>query len=255
MRIGFVQWPEALSPGSAEWTGLAEHVAMARLDLLVTNELPFGRWIAEDPAFDPHEAQASIDIHAAGLASLAQLDVPAILSSRPAWSGERLVNEAFVLNRGVAGRLHHKRYLPDEPGWFETSWYRGGPEDYNTVDIGGIRVGALLCTEAMFNEHARGYGRQGADLIAIPRATGTSLDAWLAAGKMAAIVSGSYVVSSNRVGLSRGGLMFGGAGFAFHPDGTLIAMTTASDPLLAITLDPAVSARQRKEYPCYVQVP
>jgi N-carbamoylputrescine amidase len=117
-----------------------------------------------------------------------------------------------------------------------------------------MRIGVLLCTDAMFNEHARHYGREGADLIAIPRATGLSTDNWLAAGKMAAIVSGSYVVSSNRVGPSKD-VTFGGAGFAYHPDGSLLAITSSEEPLLVIDVDPDVSARQRASYPCYVVEP
>ena len=77
----------------------------------------------------------------------------------------------------------------------------------------GVKVGALVCTEAMFNERARAYGKQGASLIVIPRASGTNLEPWKIAGAMASLVSGAYVVSSNRTGRSRGGTQFGGGGF------------------------------------------
>jgi predicted amidohydrolase len=46
----------------------------------------------------------------------------------------------------------------------------------------------------MFNDHVRAYGRLGASLIAVPRATGLSTDIWHAAAKMAAMVSGTYVL-------------------------------------------------------------
>jgi len=255
MRVGFVEWPEALDPLGPDWTRLAELAGSAHIDLLVTNELPFGRWIAADPVFDRQVAQTSIDVHGAGLNMLSRLDVPAILSSRPVWANGRLANEAFVTERGALRRLHCKRYFPAEPGWFESSWYSADGDKFEAADISGVRTGVLLCTDAMFNEHARHYGRQGTDLIAIPRAAGVSTEKWLAAGKMAAIVSGSYVVSSNRIGHSGEGVSFGGAGFAYHPDGSLLAVTTASEPLLVIEVDPAVSARQRRLYPCYVPDP
>lgn len=70
---------------------------------------------------------------------------------------------------------------------------------------------------------------------------------------MAAIVSGGYVVSSNRVGRSRNGTVFGGTGFAFAPDGALLAVTNPSDPLQVIEIDPERASRQRSEYPCYVR--
>ena len=118
--------------------------------------------------------------------------------------------------------------------------------------MAGVRVGVLLCTDAMFNEHARGYGRQGAALIAIPRATGSSVEMWQTAGRMAAIVSGAYVFSSNRVGSSPAGPAFGGRGFAYYPDGSLIGMTTSTNALLVAEVEPEISVRQRGAYPCYV---
>jgi len=102
MRVGFVEWPEGLQPSGPEWTRLAERVTGACLELLITNELPFGRWIAADPIFDHETAQDSIAAHEAGLAALTALSVPAVLSSRPVWAGDRLANEAFVIEHGAS---------------------------------------------------------------------------------------------------------------------------------------------------------
>ena len=79
-------------------------------------------------------------------------------------------------------------------------------------------MGVLLCTEIMFNERARELGRAGADLIVTPRATGMNIHRWMVAGAMAAIVSGCYVASANRIGQTRDGLQFGGAGFRVLAD-------------------------------------
>jgi N-carbamoylputrescine amidase len=255
MRVGFVEWPEGLEPQSAEWNRIADLVAGARIDLLVTNELPFGSWIAAERSFTRRAAQASVDVHNAGLTSLCELDVPAVLSSRPVWSDGRLANEAFVTECGKTRRLHRKQYFPSEPGWFETSWYMPGRDRFKAAAVSGLCTGVLLCTDAMFNEHARHYGRQGTDLIAIPRTTGISTENWLAAGKMAAIVSGSYVVSSNRVGRAPADVTFGGGGFAYRPDGSLLAVTSPTEPLMVIDVEPGLSARQRATYPCYVVDP
>jgi N-carbamoylputrescine amidase len=69
---------------------------------------------------------------------------------------------------------------------------------------------------------------------------------------MASVVSGAYVVSSNRVGRSRSGTRFGGGGFAYAPHGRFLAVTTAANPVLTLELDPEISAAARLEYPCYV---
>jgi N-carbamoylputrescine amidase len=117
--------------------------------------------------------------------------------------------------------------------------------------VGGISVGVLLCTEVMFTEHARHYRRQGAELIVVPRATGRDT-IFRAAGTMAAIVSGCYVVSSNRVGKGEHGPVFGGIGFACAPGGELLATTSDESPLAIIELDRGRVEQGQKTYPCYV---
>jgi len=252
MRIAFVEWPEALSTGDAQWDELKERVSAARPDLLVTNELPFGPWLADNAFFSENEAHLSIRAHDEGLAALVDLDLPAMISSRPVWNGRRLANEAFVLEKGAVRPLHRKQYFPNEPGWFEHEWYARDDSGFSVAEILGIKVGVLLCTEAMFNERARAYGRQQASLLVIPRATGMDRESWQIAGAMASVVSGAYVVSSNRVGRSRSGTRFGGGGFAYAPHGRFLAVTTPANPVLTLELDPAISAAARLEYPCYV---
>jgi N-carbamoylputrescine amidase len=168
------------------------------------------------------------------------------------WNGKHLANEAFVLENGAARPLHRKQYFPNEPGWFESEWYAGDASGFVVAEVLRTRVGVLLCTEAMFNEHARAYGKQKASLIVIPRASGRNIESWKIAGAMASLASGAYVVSSNRNGRSTGGTQFGGGGFAYAPQGQLLAVTSASDPLRMLELDPSKSASAQSDYPCYV---
>ena len=253
MRIAIVEWPEALAADAAWWAQTKDAVAAAQPDVLVTNELPFGAWIADSGTFSEAVAGASIQAHEDGLARLAELGVPAIISSRPVWNGTRLANEAFVLEGGVVRVLHRKQYFPDEPGWFEADWYAGDGSGFAVTEVLGVKVGVLLCTEAMFNEHARGYGRQGASLIVVPRATGFEIESWKIAGAMAALVSGAYVVSSNRSGRSAAGIEFGGGGFAYAPQGRLLTVTTPAEPLQVFALETDVVAAAQRDYPCYVR--
>ena len=253
MRIAFVEWPEGLSPTGATWSDLRNSVTAARPDILLTNELPFGPWIAEGAVFSEEEATLSLRAHERGLEGLIELAVPAVISSRPVRNGTRLANEAFVLlESGAVRPLHRKQYFPNERGWFESEWYAGDDSGFDVVEILGIRIGVLVCTEAMFNERARAYGRQGASLIVIPRASGRDIEPWKIAGAMASLVSGAYAVSSNRVGPSRGGTHFGGGGFAYAPGGSLLSVTSAATPLQTFELDASLPAAAQREYPCYV---
>ncbi|MEO9337957.1 carbon-nitrogen hydrolase family protein [Mesorhizobium sp. SB112] len=248
----FVEWPEDLRPSGPVWDSIRHSLDKAAPDLLVTNELPFGRWIASAEKFDAEAARKSMDAHDEGIIALRSLGIGAVISSRPVLSGDRLANEAFVLEHEQIRALHRKQLFPNEEGWYEARWYEGDENGFEIHEIAGLKVGILLCTELMFNEHARHYGRAGADLIAVPRASGTANARWTTAAAMAAIVSGSYVVSSNRSGQSQPGPLFGGNGMAFAPDGTLIAATSAESSIATISIDTNATARQKKEYPCYV---
>lgn len=252
MRIAFVEWPEALSTTDAQWGELKDAVNAARADILVTNELPFGHWIADSAVFSEDEANFSLRAHEEGLEGLIDLAVPAVISSRPVWNGNRLANEAFVLENGDIRPLHRKQYFPNEPGWFEREWYCGDDAGFELAEVRGIKVGVLLCTEAMFNERARAYGKQGVALIVIPRATGVDKESWKTAGAMASLVAGAYVVSSNRVGCSSGGTRFGGGGFGYAPHGRLLGETDSAAPVQTLELDPEVVISAQREYPCYV---
>ncbi len=252
MRIAFVEWPEALSIDDAEWRQLKDAIAAARPDVLVTNELPFDAWLAGSATFSEDEARRSVREHEDGLAGLIDLGLAAIISSRPVWNGKRLANEAFALESGVVRPLHRKQYFPNEPGWFESAWYAGDNSGFHVADVRGIKVGVLLCTEAMFNERARAYGREAASLVVIPRATVTEIEPWRISAAMASLVSGAYVVSSNRVGRSKNGTHFGGGGFAYAPQGRLLGMTTSNSPVQVFELDPKVVESAQRSYPCYV---
>lgn len=248
----FVEWPEGLEPFGARWDALRRQVEALRPDILITNEMPFGPWLAAADRFDAEAARRSVSLHEHGIDALAALGVPAVISSRPVWAGDRLANEAFALADSRITPLHRKQYFPEEAGWYEATWFRGDAGGFEVHEVAGLKVGILLCTELMFNERARRYGRAGAELIVVPRAAGHAHRNWLTAGAMAAIVSGSYVVSSNRMGGAAAGPSFGGRGYAFAPDGAPLAETSAAEPVQIVDLEAAAARRQKTEYPCYV---
>ena len=129
-----------------------------------------------------------------------------MISSRPVLGPIGLSNEAFVIESGKYQRFHGNHYLPDHEGWHEAKWFSAGSEAVACVTVASLTVGVLLCTELMFNEHARACGRSGVHLIAVPQASGINTEYWKIAGAMTALVSGAYVVNSNRCGAADDGL-------------------------------------------------
>jgi len=252
IKVAFVELPEGLMPGTDAWEQFAQRVGAARPDVLVMNELPFGAWIAASPQYDDAVAAESVRVHEQGLDALRALEVPLVLGSRPIHDGDHLANEGFAIVEGEYRRVHDKQYLPAEPGFHEATWFAPRERGFEPLRVGALCVGMFLCTDLMFNEWARHYRRCAVNLIVVPRATEAAHRRWLTAGAMAAIVSGCYVVSSNRTGRGADGTRFGGKGFAFAPDGELIAETTADEPLATVDIDIDRVLRQQREYPCYV---
>ncbi len=253
MKIAFIESAEGLTADAPEWGRLSGRIASVAPEALVTNEMPFGPWLAEADSFDREAAMASIAAHEEGLAALTELGVPVVLSSRPVGSGKKLANEAFALVGGDYRFGHQKHYFPEGPGFYEATWFRTERTGFDVVEAGGLKVGFMLCTELMFTEWARHYRRQGAQLIVAPRTTGPSVARWKTAAAMAAMVSGCYVVSSNRAGQTSKELTFGGKGFAFAPDGTLILETSAEAKVVSFDLDLDRVAYQQSQYPCDVR--
>jgi N-carbamoylputrescine amidase len=253
LRVAVCECPPALVAGAAEWRGLCAAVARHRPDLLLLGELPFGRWIAAAPAFDAAAWRESCALHEEGLRRLGDLGAPIVAGTRPTLAGDRRVNEGFVWTSetGVQG-VHTKQYFPDEAGFYEARWFEAGERHFRIAPVGPGWAGFLICTKLMFNEHARHYGRLGVQVLLVPRAVGAaSLERWLVATRMAAIVAGSYVATSNRGGTDDRGQEFGG-GWIIDPGGGLVARTTAQTPVVVHEIDLAWAERAQDEYPCYV---
>jgi N-carbamoylputrescine amidase len=254
-KVGVCEVHPELAPGTAEWAALCAAVSPQAPDLLLLNEMPFGPWLSAGEAFDEAEWESTLAQHDAALARLPELGARTVAGTRPRRLDGRRINEAFVWTpeAGLVG-VHSKQYFPDEAGYYEARWFAGGDRHFALADAAGLRVGFLICTELMFNEHARSYGRAGAQVLLVPRAVGpTSLRRWLVAARMAAIVSGAYVLSSNRAGVDSRGQAFGGAGWIVDPFGDLVAETSSSAPVAFHTLDTALVRQAQREYPCYVK--
>jgi len=254
MKVGVCELPAEMEPGSSAWRDFAARVRQGRPDLLLLNEMPFGPWIASIDSPDPAVFEKSRLLHEKGLAQLEELATPVVLGTRPTQHGKRNVNEAFVWTResGLIS-VHTKQYFPNEEGYYEARWFEAGECHFRVAPAGPARVGFLICTEVMFNEHARHYGRQGAQILAVPRAVGrASLPRWLVAMQMAALVSGCYVVTSNRGGRDSRGQLFGGCGWVIDPGGEKLAQTSAETPVVFYDLDLDAVARAQRDYPCYV---
>jgi N-carbamoylputrescine amidase len=246
--------PELL-PGTPAWDSLIRDLERARADLFVLNELPFGAWLATRERFDREAWKLSVEHHEAGIAALAELPVPVVIGSRAVERDGRRCNEAFVWTpEAGAVAVHTKQHIPDSPGYRETTWTEPGQLAFQVAQAGTLRVGVLICTDIIFPEHGRRYGREGADLIAVPRAMPATVSHFFdVALKMNAIVSGCYVASSNRGGVDSAGETYEGRGCIVDPAGHTVAQTSAFDRVVVHELNTDFVAWKKSIYPCDVE--
>ena len=214
------------------------------VDLVVLPELAFMPWLCATREVDPVAwARAAEEQHLERLA-----DIPASVVVGTRANGR--LNEAFAFTADTGLQvLHQKTYLPDEEGFWEASWYDRGPVSFQVIDTPAGRVGTSVCTEMWFTQHAFA----GADIIAVPRATPIeTTEKWLAGGMAHAVTSGAFCVSSNRSEAVSGTTM-GGAGWIADPDGTMLAVTSAVQPVIVADLDLEVARTAKSTYPRYVE--
>jgi len=258
VRVTVCQIPNEPAPLAEAWTALCDHLLAEDSDLLVLPEMPFSPWLAGSPDVDAEAWRAAAREHERWCERLGELGVAIVLGSRPVADPEPR-NRAFAwTSAGGIRDLHDKAYLPDEEGFWEARWYRRGSPDYELATVmarGGekARVGLLLCTEMWFLEHARAYGRAGAHIIAVPRATpGSTLDKWVAGGRTVAVVSGAYCLSAAPYNAPGHGADLGGGSWIIDPEGELIALTTPAAPFATRDIDIAGADAAKAGYPRYV---
>ena len=251
MRVTVCQLGESATAFAADWKGLVAHVHHEQPQLVLLPELPFCPWFARRETFDPALWHAAVATHEAWKARLFELAPAAVVTTLPVDADGQRLNEAVLVDRHSGPRaVHVKHHLPDEQGFHEARWFDRGAGRFELADWDDVRLGVLICSELWFLERARAYGRAGAQLLLVPRATmEASLERWRLAGRVAAISSGAYCLSSNRVGASPDGPRFGGEGWVIGPEGDLLAVTSTETPFVTIEIDLAAADRARTTYP------
>ena len=96
--------------------------------------------------------------------------------------------------------LRSKFFLPDEPGGWEANWFDRGDREFPAFQTGALSFGLNICSDLWALETYAPYAERGVHVILSPRATSRATMAkWLSVGVVAAVRSGAFSVSSNRV--------------------------------------------------------
>jgi N-carbamoylputrescine amidase len=244
MKVTIVELPDDERAFDGAWDELRAHTSAVSSDLVVLNEVPFATWFGSTPTFDADVWLGVVRAHERWAQRFGDLGASAVLSTAPTGVEERHNTGVLWTANGVEA-LRDKVLLPDEDPTWEASWYGAGSDVPAVFDAAGARAALVICSELWAPGWAGDLGRAGVQLIATPRATGTgSLDNWFAAGRVTAITSGAFSISSNRVGNG-----FGGGGWVFGPDGALLARTSRTDPFVTVDIDLQAADAAKATYP------
>lgn len=280
MRVTICELNDEPRAFGRDWRRLVRHVKREGSGLVLLPEMAFCPWIFWRRRFEAGTWKAAVKAHDRALERLKELAPAVVIGTRPINRAGKRHNEGFIWDVTSGYRAAHtKYYLPDEAGYREASWYqsgrrrfepaktdvleslRGGAKIRRTPSVSlttlacrKILVGFAICSDLWFFEHSRAYGKKGVHIIVCPRATPKStVSKWLAAGRAAAVVSGAYSISSNRINARGKRADFGGMGWVVGPDGEVLALTSRRQPFVTLEIDLERAEKAKRAYPRYVK--
>lgn len=251
MRVTVCELPHEPRALAAAWAALCKHTARHASELVLLPEFAM-----VDPVWMHEHFDAARWADAQALSEIwrhrfAELSAAHVVGTRPATIDGRPFNQGFLWSAsGDLVPLRRKFYLPDEPGNWEARWFGRGDSDFPEYHAGACSFGLNICTELWALETYAAYAARGVQLIVSPRATASATTTkWLSVGVVAAVRSGAFSVSSNRVEPTGA---CGGVGWIIDPYGNVLARTSAGTPFATVDIDLSCSAAARAAYPGYV---
>lgn len=251
MRVTVCELPHEPAALETAWAALCAHTSRESSELVLLPELAAMEPVWESERFDLACWRAAEERCDGWLARLPELRAAYVVGTRPITIDGKLFNEGYLAfaDGGVAP-LRRKSFLPDEAGGWEAHWFDRGDALFPPYRAGAMSFGLNICTELWALHSYAEYARRGVHAILSPRATAaTTTSKWLAAGTVAAVRTGAFSLSSNRVDSSGA---CGGVGWIIDPDGQVLATTSRDAPFLTLDIDLTASTAARATYPRYV---
>ncbi|HEY1951846.1 MAG TPA: carbon-nitrogen hydrolase family protein [Gemmatimonadaceae bacterium] len=251
MRVTVCELPHERDALAASWAALCQHTVRNSSELVLLPEFAMIEPVWQSELFDAARWDAAEAWSDAWLQRLDELGVEFVVGTRPVTEGGRRFNEGYLwsVDEGLAP-LRRKFFLPTEPGNWESRWFDRGDASFPEFTAGPLSFGLNICTELWALETYACYAGGSVQAVMSPRATAAATTSkWLSAGVVAAVRSGAFSVSSNRVDPSGA---CGGVGWIISPDGKIMASTNAQAPFATVDLDLTAASMARNTYPRYI---
>jgi N-carbamoylputrescine amidase len=251
MRVTVCELPHEPGALAAAWARLCEHTARHSSELVLLPEFAMVDPVWQDELFDADRWAAAQALHEVWRRRLPELRAAHVVGTRPVTIEGRPFNQGFLWSAsGDLAPLRRKFFLPDEPGCREARWFDRGDPEFPEYRADTLSFGLSICTELWAVETFAAYAARGVQVILSPRATAAATTArWLSVGVVAAVRSGAFSLSSNRVDPTGA---CGGVGWIIDPYGKILARTTFDAPFTTVDIDMSAPAAAREDYPCYV---
>jgi predicted amidohydrolase len=240
-----------------EGVELRDHLTRARdlgSEVAVLPELPLNAWAPYSKVARDDDAEAvdgprqQIMARAASEAGIALVG-GAIVRDPP--TGARHNTALLYASDGSCLARYRKVHLPEEEGYWETSHYEPGQDGPEVVTGLSMTIGLQICSDVNRPQGFQLLAAQGAEVIFAPRATPPeTYDRWRLILRANAIMSGAYVVSTNRPRPEHGASI-GGPSIVIAPTGDVITETT--EPVHVVDADSSVVEEAALEYPGYLE--
>lgn len=134
-------------------------------------------------------------------------------------------------------------------GCFEQQWFTPGEQPVVQAELGGIRIGMLICYDVEFPENVRAHAVAGTDLLLVPTAQMHPFQ-FVAESlvPVRAFESQLYIAYVNRTG-REGEFEFVGLSCLAGPDGAARARAGRGEELVIGEVDPAFLSASREDNP------
>jgi predicted amidohydrolase len=251
MRVTVCELPHEPAALALAWDALCHHASRRASELVLLPEFAMVEPVWETEPVDLAVWAVVETLSNLHLERLRDLGARHVVGTRPVTIDGHRFNQGYIWSAatGIAA-LRSKFFLPDEPGGWEAHWFEPGDRAFPAFHADELSFGLNICTELWALETYAAYAAGDVQVILSPRATAAVTTAkWLSMGVVAAVRSGAYSVSSNRVDPSG---RCGGAGWIISPEGEVLACTTPDAPFATIDLDLAAPLAARRAYPRYV---
>ena len=240
MRIGLFQFAPRFGQPKANLRTVTAALSKASADLVVLPELAFTGYFFRDrkeclaAAEDPRSSAL-----VAKLITLCRAKNFHIVTGFCEREHSAVYNSALVLNRDGIVATYRKVHLFAA----ETSTFDPGDRDFVMFEIGGVKIGVLVCFDWVFPEAARALALRGAQIIVQP--ANLVLDKCQRAMVTRSTENRVFTITANRHGSDsrpQGTLDFTGLSQIVSPLGEVIAQASSDqDELVEREIKPELA--------------